>query len=183
MIRSPRARPPERARPCGGRSGDDLDRAWGTRDRRPVDRASQGSPSGSWAAVTHKIRVTSSFNLAPSWGRPESLQTHQALVVEPVALAGRRFEARAVDDGDRATTISDQPRTMELSDGFGDPGAPHAEHRREEFVGHRHGVAVQPIARHQDPAGTTLLDAVQPGAGGGLRTEVEESCDEAEHEG
>ena len=104
-------------------------------------------------------------------------------MVEPVALAGDHFEAFAIDDGDRAPTISDQPRALHLPDGFSDPGAPHAEHRREEFVGHRHGIAVQPIARHQEPASATLLDAVQPVAGGGLRGEVEESRDEAEKGG
>ena len=49
-------------------------------------------------------------------------------MVDVVALAGRRFEALAIDDGDLAMVVSDQFGTLKLTSDLGDPGAPYTEH-------------------------------------------------------
>src|SRR5438105_1891376 len=75
------------------------------------------------------------------WGaagrlRPASRQGQEPLVVDVVTLAGGRLEALAIQDGELAAMIADEPRAVQLTDRFGDPGAPHPEHRRQELVGH-----------------------------------------------
>ena len=109
-------------------------------------------------------------------------QTHQPVVVDAEALAGRRFEALAIDDREFPVMVANEPRALKLAGGFGDPGAPHAEHRRQELVRHRQNVALQPVTRHEQPTGATLLDGVKAVASGGLSTQVEESLDEGQHD-
>src|SRR5216684_235878 len=79
--------------------------------------------------VTDKLVFNLNFDMVPVGTRPVSEQAHQPLVVDLIALAGGRFEAVVVDDGDLAAVIADEPRALQLSGGFGDPGAAHAKHR------------------------------------------------------
>ena len=102
-------------------------------------------------------------------------------MIDLVALASGRFEACAIGDRDLTATVMDQPGAMEFSEGRRDPGAPNAEHRRHEFVRHRHVIRSDAVAGHQQPAGAALLDRVEPVAGGGLRAQVHDGFGEAVH--
>lgn len=55
-------------------------------------------------------------------------RSDKPVMVDVVALAGRRFEALAIDDGDLAMVVSDQSGTLKLTSDLGDPGAPYTEH-------------------------------------------------------
>ena len=76
----------------------------------------------------------------------------------------------------------DQPGASQFSESGRDSGTPHAEHRGKEFVRHRYDVRAHAVARHQQPAGTALLDQVESVAGGGLRGEVQDGFGEAQHD-
>src|SRR6185369_1336282 len=66
------------------------------------------------------------FHLPRDGTSPE--RSDKPVMVDVVALAGRRFEALAIDDGDLAMVVSDQSGTLKLTSDLGDPGAPYTEH-------------------------------------------------------
>ena len=57
---------------------------------------------------------------------------------------------------------------LELAGGLGDAFAPHAEHVRDEFLGHGQLVARQSVKRKQQPATQLLVDRVMSIADCGL---------------
>jgi hypothetical protein len=50
-------------------------------------------------------------------------------------------------------------------------------------MGHRHDVVLQPVTRHQQPTGASLLNRVDPIARDGLCAEIEQGFDEPHHHG
>ena len=69
----------------------------------------------------------------------------------------------------RAAAVSDQSRRLQLSGGFGDAFAAHAEHVGDQFLRHRKLVRLQAIQTQQQPAAQLLVDRVMPVADRGLR--------------
>ena len=102
-------------------------------------------------------------------------------MIKPVALASGRFEAFAINDRDLTATILDQPGAIQFSEGRRDPGTPHAEHRRKEFMRHWYCIRVNAVARHQHPSGAALFNRVETVTGSGLRGEVQNAFGEAQH--
>src|ERR1051326_2871909 len=102
-------------------------------------------------------------------------------MIDVVALAGRRFEALAVEDPDVPATISDEPGAMEFPEGRRDPGAADAEHGGHEFMRHRYDIRSGAVVRHQQPAGAALFHRMEAIAGGSLRAQIHEGFGEPEH--
>src|SRR3954454_8034437 len=90
-----------------------------------------------------------------------SEQAIETVAIEHIALAGGAFEAVAIGDRDFALLEANQAGALELPRSFGDAGASDAEHRRQELVRHRNDVRGMSRPRHQEPAGTTLLNRVE----------------------
>lgn len=104
-------------------------------------------------------------------------------MVDPVTLARAGFETFAIDDRQAAVMVVNEPGALQFAGGFGHAGTPNAQHRRQKLVGHRHDVVLQPVMRHQQPTGASLLNGVEPIARGGLRAEIEQGFDEPHHDG
>src|SRR5258708_15340605 len=82
----------------------------------------------------------------------------KTLMIDPVAFAGGRLEAVAIPDRDLAVMVADYSRALQLASSHGHPCAPHAEHRGEELVRHRHDIRLNAVVRHEQPTGASLLD-------------------------
>src|SRR3954471_1301376 len=137
---------------------------------------------------------TSASGSAPAWwscakrwrpdpicpGRaPGQAPSHVALVVraedalelalhQAIAGTGPGLEPAAVENRDMAPPAPHQPLAFERVQGDGHARAAHAKHHREILVGERNPVVRHAVARHEKPAGETLLDRVAGVAGGGL---------------
>ena|SRR5262245_26252987 len=76
--------------------------------------------------------------IAPAARRNTSfLAGQQSLVLggdEPIAVAGGRLEALAIDNSDGAAAVFDQSRLLQDAGGYGDSGSVHAKHLRQEFL-------------------------------------------------
>jgi len=104
-------------------------------------------------------------------------------MINRVALASGRFQALMIDDGDPTVAIVDKSSALEFSRDRGDPGPPSAKHRGQELMGQRHGVRLNAIAGHQQPACAALFDRMKSITRRGLRAEIEKGVDKLVHDG
>ena len=86
-----------------------------------------------------------------------------------VALARRRLQPGAVENGDVAAGVADQARLLEVMRGRGDALTAHPQHVGDELLGHQQLVRGPAVVGQQEPAAEALLDRVQAVAHGGLR--------------
>lgn len=75
-----------------------------------------------------------------------------------------------IADGDHASVVLDGAGALEQTSHQCHPGPLRAEHVGEDLLGKRKALCAHAIARHQQPAGETLFDAVEPIACGQLQT-------------
>src|SRR6202158_5835276 len=86
-----------------------------------------------------------------------------------VALTGPRLQAWAIEHGDPASLVTDQPSALQLPGGFGGAFTAHAQHVGDQFLGHGELVRLQTIETQQQPAAQLLVDRMMPIAYRGLR--------------
>ncbi len=91
-----------------------------------------------------------------------------------VAFAGARPQRLVIEDRDVAAPIADQPGFLQAPHHLGDGRSPDTEHHSEEFMGEQKIVRRHAVARHQEPAATTLFNLVKVDACRRLRDLVEE---------
>src|SRR3954471_21030197 len=102
--------------------------------------------------------------MAPGWSPGPALPqrpAEQANVLgfrHAVAVARRRLEAGAVEDGQPAARGRDQAAALGALQGLAARGPGPAHHRRQELVRGRQVVAVDAVVAHHEPARETLLD-------------------------
>ena len=92
-------------------------------------------------------------------------------MIQLITFTSCILESIEVQDGNFTLAIMDQARAAEPCRNFCDPCPAYAEHRCEEFMGHRDHSGVEAVVCHQKPARETLLNRVELVACGGLRTE------------
>lgn len=88
---------------------------------------------------------------------------------DPIALAGRPFQATSIPDRNHTAVIADQLTSLECRSGLGHSGSPHAEHLPQKLVGEGKLVSIHAITDDKKPARKTLLDGMCAITGGGLR--------------
>src|SRR6202790_3165297 len=79
-----------------------------------------------------------------------------------VALARPRLQTRAIEHGDPASLVTDQPSALQLPGGFGDAFTAHAQHIGDQFLGHGELVRLQTIQTQQQPPAQLLVDRMMP---------------------
>src|ERR1043166_4495967 len=103
----------------------------------------------------------------------EPLQNLLALVIllfdNLVALARKILEAVAIQYPNVAAMVIDKSILPKAVRRDAHPGAAHAQHARQEFLGQGKGIAYGPVVRHQQPPRQTLVQSVQAITSGGLR--------------
>jgi hypothetical protein len=74
----------------------------------------------------------------------------------------RRFQVRAVDNGDPAALVSNQPGVLQLPGSLGDVFAAHPEHVGDQFLGHGNFIRCRTIQAQQQPPTQLLVDRMVP---------------------
>src|SRR5579863_6206651 len=90
-----------------------------------------------------------------------------------VALARRRFQPGAVDDGNVAARVTNEPSGLQRLRGFRYRWPSRADHFCEQLLDELEVVASRSIGSCEQPARTSLDHVVQPVAGGRLRDDVD----------
>ena len=81
-----------------------------------------------------------------------------------VALAGVRFQARAIHNTKRAALEIDKPRALKMTGDDRHRGTPDAKRRREKVVGDLKVVAANTVVRRQEPSAQPLLNRMKRSA-------------------
>jgi len=76
----------------------------------------------------------------------------------PIAFARRGFEVFAVNDGDAAVSVFDQPGFLQRSSDDADRWSARAEHHCDKFLRERKFIRLHPIVCHKQPTRQSLLD-------------------------
>ncbi len=87
---------------------------------------------------------------------------------DAVALTGDRFQALTIQDFHGTAQVLDQARILQNAGRQADAGTPGAQHLREKVVGEWQELRVEAVLTHKEPARQTLIDSMQPVAGGQL---------------
>jgi diguanylate cyclase len=95
-----------------------------------------------------------------------------------VAQSGRTLTARR----QTLTRVMDHAQPVQLAGGLGDAFAAHAQHVRDQLLGHHQLVAGQPVQRQQQPAAQLLVDGVVAIAHGRLRHLRDQGLAVAQHQ-
>jgi hypothetical protein len=74
----------------------------------------------------------------------------------------------AIDYLQRPAPVLDRTRAFQSSAGKADSGASGTQHLRQELVRERKHGRINPVLAHQQPPRQTLVDLMQPVAGGYL---------------
>lgn len=85
-----------------------------------------------------------------------------------IALAGGFFEAATVPYRDDAPAVVDEASLLKGAGGRCDAGPVNTQHEGDELLRQRESINTRAIMGHQEPSRQTLLDAVEPVAGGQL---------------
>src|SRR6185437_2300235 len=114
-----------------------------------------------WGTVGRSVSAV--YGSVASWKQACKLVSHYF-----VALAYHAFKARSVEDPNSATAVFDDTCPLQFSGSFRDALAPHAEHVRDQFLGHCQLVGRQSVQTHQQPSAELLVHGMVPVAHGGL---------------
>jgi hypothetical protein len=98
-----------------------------------------------------------------------------------IALAHAGLEAFAVDDGNHASRILDDSRSLQRIGHHADPFAAHAEHVRDRLLRHPDAAVCASVHAHEHPAAPLLLDGVMTVAYGRLRELRQQALHVAHH--
>ena len=104
--------------------------------------------------------------------RASAEQAVQLLRDHFVAFAGSGFEPLAIEDGQPAPVVGNQPALLEFARHGRHGRAAHAEHLGQELLGKLELVSPHPVVAHQQPAAHAFLDRVRVVADRGLRNLV-----------
>ena len=72
-------------------------------------------------------------------------------------FAGNLFQTSAVQDGNVAALVGDQPRLLQGAGGHGHAGPAHAEHNGKEFLGEMKMIVPDPVVHMEKPPCQPLL--------------------------
>src|SRR5262245_25453715 len=93
-------------------------------------------------SISHEDRRDASMRSSGLCRLEETLELSLRHAIKPVGIG---YEPIAVEDRDAAARRRDQSLRFQLVQRRGDPGAPHAQHHRQELMGEMKIVALQTV--------------------------------------
>src|SRR5678815_6161995 len=80
------------------------------------------------------------------------------LLHDRVALAAATLQRATVEDGDPASGVADDSGLLQFERAFGDAFPAHAQHVRDQLLGHHQLVALQAVQAEEEPPAELLVE-------------------------